>query len=141
MSKAGPIILIEDDQDDKSIFEEILSDLNVSNKLVWFRDTPDAFEYLKSTDQKPFMIICDVNLPTMSGIRFKSNIDDHPELRKKSIPFIFFSTSASRTTVNEAYTQMTVQGFFQKPSRVSEIRHILDVAVTYWRLCRHPNSE
>jgi hypothetical protein len=30
--KSGPIIVIEDDEDDKEIFEEILKDLAVKNK-------------------------------------------------------------------------------------------------------------
>jgi CheY-like chemotaxis protein len=141
MSKTGPIILVEDDQDDKLIIEEILADLKVTNKLIWFSDSPAALDFLITTREKPFLIICDVNLPTYSGIRLKQRIDNDPQLRKKSIPFMFFSTSVDRATVNEAFTQLTVQGFFQKPAKVTEIRQILEVVITYWRFCRHPNSD
>jgi len=35
--KHGPIILIEDDADDKDVFQDILKDLKVFNPVVWFK--------------------------------------------------------------------------------------------------------
>lgn len=34
----GPIVLIEDDVDDKDLLEEVLKGLNIPNKIVWFKD-------------------------------------------------------------------------------------------------------
>lgn len=138
--KKSPIILIEDDTDDKEILEMILQDLNITNPLVWFANTGDAFEYLKITTQQPFLILSDVNLPGMTGIEFKKRIDDHPELRKKCIPFVLYSTSVDKQTVEEAYTKMTVQGFFKKNSGYDDIKNTIRVIYEYWEVCRHPNS-
>jgi CheY-like chemotaxis protein len=114
--KSGPVILIEDDADDKDVFMDILKDLQVTNPVIWFQNCDEAFSYLKKTSEQPFIIFCDVNIPGLSGIQCKRQIDDDKELRKKSIPFVFHSTSIDQKTVNEAYTKMTVQGFFQKKS-------------------------
>ena len=138
--KSGPIIVIEDDEDDKDIFEEILKDLAVKNKLTWFRAGKDCFAYLKSTTEQPFIIFCDVNLPLQTGIEFKRQIDADPQLRKKSIPFVFYSTSVNQHIVNEAYTEMTVQGFFQKKSNSAEIKSNIRLILDYWNECRHPNT-
>src|ERR1700712_2213666 len=100
--KSGPIIIIEDDADDKNILEEILKELNVHNQLIWFNNCKDAHHYLKTTSQQPFIIFSDVNLPGQKGIDFKKQIDADPDLRKRSIPFVFYSTSVDRLTVNEA---------------------------------------
>jgi len=138
--KSGPIIIIEDDVDDQQLFIQALKEINISNPVRWFRNGREAFEYLASTSDQPFIIFCDVNLPGQKGTEFKKQIDEHKELRKKSIPFLFYSTSADQATVNEAYTEMTVQGFFKKQDDFSDIRNQLKVIVDYWMTCRHPNT-
>lgn len=139
--KTGPIILIDDDQDDKDVFQDILNDLKVSNPLVWFQNCDDAFSYLKTTPDQPFIIFCDLNLPGIQGIACKRQIDDNKELRNKSIPFVFCSTTVDQKTVDDAYTQMTVQGFFQKKNSYNELKETIKLIVAYWEECKHPNSK
>jgi len=141
MAKAGPIIIVDDDRDDQEVLEFVLRDLGVQNKLVWFTNATDAFAHLKTTEQQPFLIFSDINMPRQSGIEFKRDIDNDPELRKKSIPFIFYSTSVSREHVNEAYTELTVQGFFQKETSIPAIKETLKAIIDYWKHCRHPNCD
>ena len=139
--KSGPIILIEDDADDKDVFQDILKDLELSNPVIWFQNCDDAFSYLKTSSEQPFIIFCDVNLPGLSGIECKRQMDDDKALRKKSIPFVFHSTSINQKTVDEAYTKMTVQGFFQKKSTYSELKETIKLIVAYWEECKHPNTK
>lgn len=138
--KSGPVIVIDDDEDDKDMIKEVLGEMNLSNETIWFRECPAAFDFLKTTPEQPFIIFCDVNLPGQNGIDFKKNIDNDKELRKKSIPFVFFSNSAEQQAVNKAYTQMTVQGYFQKPFGYKETKNILRLVIEYWIACKHPNT-
>jgi CheY-like chemotaxis protein len=138
--KSGPVIILEDDIDDQELLESIFRELNVKNKLIWFTIPGEAFNYLKTTSDQPFIIFCDVNLPMETGINFKKRIDDDPYLRQKSIPFVFYSTSVDQKTVNEAYTKMTVQGFFQKGNSFEEIKKTIRLIIDYWMLCKHPNA-
>ncbi len=138
--KAGPIILVDDDIDDKAIFEDAIKDLGVDNELLWFDNTKEAFNYLKVTKDQPFVIISDVNMPVHSGIEFKRQIDADPHLRGKAIPFIFYSTAVNRETVDHAYKQLTVQGFFQKKNDYKEIVENIKLILEYWGTCKHPNS-
>jgi len=139
--KSGPIIIIDDDADDRAIFESVLEELTIHNKRLWFTNCKDAFDHLRKTDEQPFIIFCDVNIPELAGIEFKRQLDKDPSLRKKSIPFIFYSTSVDQATVNEAYTQMTVQGFFQKKNRYDEVKKDIKLILEYWQECRHPNAQ
>ena len=139
--KSGPIIIIEDDADDMDLLKSILRELNINNEIICFDNCKEAFKYLCSTDERPFLIFSDVNLPGQKVIDFKKQLDEDPELREKSIPFIFYSTSVDEQTVNKAYTQMTVQGFFEKKSNYEEIKKTLKIIIDYWECCRHPNSE
>ena len=140
MAKSGPIILVEDDQDDIDLFKEAMVDNDVENELKFFLNGPDAFEYLRTTTERPLLIICDVNLPRQNGIEFKTQIDNDPILRRKSIPFIFYSTYVSQYAVNEAYNNLTVQGFFQKNDSYVEFKSIVGIIIEYWSNCKHPNS-
>lgn len=140
MAKSGPIIVLEDDVDDEAILKAILKELNIENELVCFAKADEAFQYLKTTSQQPFIILSDVNLPGQSGLEFKRRLDSDEELRRKSIPFIFYSTSVSQKAVDIAYTQLTVQGFFQKHDSYNGIRDSIKLILDYWRACRHPNS-
>ncbi|WP_336518517.1 response regulator [Pollutibacter soli] len=138
--KSGPIILIEDDEDDKEIFQTCLAELIVTNKLIWFNNCAEAFHYLKTTSEQPFIIFSDVNLQKITGIEFKRQIDSDPQLRRKSIPFIFYSTSVSQDTVDKAYIELSVQGFFQKKSSFLEVKNSIHMILRYWSECRHPNT-
>lgn len=132
--------MIEDDEDDKDILLDVMKELNVTNPLIWFKNSFDAMNYLQSMTEQPFFILCDINLPKQNGIEFKKTIDQDKQLRKKSIPFIFYSTAANQKLIEEAYTEMAVQGFFQKSTSFEEIKRTVRLIMDYWSACKHPNS-
>ena len=140
MAHEGPIILIEDDSDDEETFMEILDELKITNKTIWFTNSNAAFDYLKTAQEQPFIIFCDINLPPVNGIDFKRRLDGDPELRKKSIPFVFYSTTVNQEVVNDAYTKMTVQGFFKKGLTYEAIKNDIKLIFDYWKACKHPNA-
>lgn len=140
MSKSGSVIIIEDDEDDKEIFELMMRELGIRNKIEWFPETYSAFEFLKTTNRPMFLILCDINMPGRNGLELKRDIDADAELRRKSIPFIFYSTAANQNDVNEAYMKMTIQGFFQKGSDYEKVKSILKIIFDYWTNCKHPNA-
>jgi len=140
MARSGPIIVVEDDIDDQETFREVVEELGMKNQLIYFDNTLGAMQFLMIGDVQPFIIFCDVNLPMQNGLAFKKEIDGNPALRRKSIPFVFYTTTVTKQSVDEAYMNYTVQGFFQKPDTYSEIRAMLTLIFEYWKLCRHPNS-
>lgn len=139
MSVTGPIIFVEDDEDDLFIYEEICRKLNLPNKLIFFRQGEAAIEYLRRTSDKPFIIFCDINMPEMDGLQMRRQINDEEHLRRKSIPFVFFSTAATDQQVAMAY-DLTVQGFFIKESNFAEVESNIKMIVDYWSKCKHPNK-
>ena|SRR6188474_1632892 len=140
MSKLGPIVIVEDDLDDQEMIQEAMEEVGIKNELVFFDRSLKAFEFLKSTTQQPFLILSDVNLPVQNGIEFKRQIDEDRQLREKSIPFVFYSTAVDKNSVNTAYQELTVQGFFKKKNKYEELKKDLKLIVDYWTTCKHPNS-
>jgi CheY-like chemotaxis protein len=137
MSKTGPIIIIEDDPDDQEMIHRVLSKLNLENELKKFYDGEEALNYFLHTTEKPMIILCDINMPLMNGIELKQNIESNEMLRKKSIPFIYLTTTANADQIAKAYN-LTVQGFFAKGQSYGELKETLIQIVTYWKRCEHP---
>jgi CheY-like chemotaxis protein len=140
MSKHGPIILVEDDVEDQEITREIIEQIGIKNELIIFSSCEECISYLLSMgSMQPFIILSDVNLPKMTGIELKERIDADEKLRKKSIPFVFYSTSTETAYVNQAY-EYRVQGYFPKEVRFDAMKATLELIFNYWQKCKHPNS-
>ncbi|MDJ1469540.1 response regulator [Xanthocytophaga flava] len=140
LSMNGPILIIEDDVDDQFIFSKIFSELQIADKIKYFSNPAKALAFLREDPSQPFLIICDINLPVMSGLEFKTAIDRDPMLRTKSIPFVFLSTSIAQKMVDKAYKELTIQGFFQKSDDYEDLKRRLYSILDYWHHCQHPNS-
>lgn len=138
MNKSGPILIIEDDLEDQDILLDVFESLNYKNEIIFFADPEKALNYLTRTSIEPFIIFSDINMPKLSGLELKTKIQENEDLRIKSIPYLFFSTSAEQNHVIEAYSK-SVQGFFVKPVKFEEIKDTIRTIVTYWQKCVSPN--
>ena len=138
MNKRGPIIIIEDDMDDQYILGEIFDELNYENELIFFNDGFEALEYLTNTEIEPFLVLSDINMPKLSGMELRAKVHNNEDLRMKSIPYLFFSTSAEQQHVIDAYSR-SIQGFFIKPNNYDKLRSIIRKIVEYWHACESPN--
>ena len=134
MNKNGPIIIIEDDLDDQEILGNVFIELNYDNEIVFFADATKALDYLTNTEVEPFIIFSDINMPKLSGLELRAKVHENEDLRLKSIPYLFFSTSAEQQHVVDAYSK-SVQGFFIKPTEYNEIKDVIHTIVTYWNKC------
>lgn len=138
MNKKGPIVIIEDDMDDQDILSEIFKELNYKNELVFFGDGVQALEYLTHIDIEPFLVLSDINMPKLNGMELYEKIHNNEDLRLKSIPYLFFSTSAEQQHVINAYSK-SIQGFFIKPSNYDKLKKMIVKIVEYWQECESPN--
>lgn len=138
MNKSGPIVIIEDDTDDQDVLAEIFKELNYSNELIFFGDSIQALEYLTDTDIEPFIVMSDINMPKLNGMELREKIHNNEDLRMKSIPYLFFSTSAEQSHVIDAYSR-SIQGFFIKPNQYEKLKSVIIKIVEYWKECESPN--
>jgi len=137
-NRIGPILIIEDDIDDQEDLKEVFLSLNVINELKFFNNCYDAYQYLEVTTDKPFLIFSDINLPGMSGAELKRKINVNTYLRRKSIPFVFLTTTSSHNAVLDAYESLA-QGFFTKPNTMESLKHMIEMILNYWKISKHPD--
>ncbi|GAB3283611.1 hypothetical protein GCM10027347_60360 [Larkinella harenae] len=138
MKVDGPIVLIDDDEDDYKLLAPALKQIAPNSPIIVFTQGEKALEYLRTTDQRPFLILSEVSLHPLTGLELRRQIQQDPELRTKSIPFVFFTHPVHRQLVEEAY-ELPIHGFFEKKTRTADIKRQLQAIVDYWSNCLHPN--
>lgn len=138
MNKEGTILVIEDDADDQELLNEVFAELNYPNKLMFFNDGLSAYQYLNDSNDQPFLIISDINLPKLDGIQLREKVHNNEQLRLKCIPYLFFTTAADQRMIIDAYSK-SIQGFFTKPDSYSEILRVIKNIIEYWKDCHSPN--
>lgn len=139
MRKEGPIIVIEDDSDDQVILGEIFKELNYPNEVLFFDDGYKALDHIVKTDVQPFLILSDINMPTIDGFELRRKVHNNEQLRIKCIPYLFFTTGANKKAVNDAYS-MSTQGFFVKPTTSDGLKNTIRKIVEYWQECYAPSQ-
>ena len=139
MNKRGPIIVIEDDVDDQEILLSIFQKLDYHNEIIFYKDGNEALEYLNRTDVQPFLILSDINMPRIDGFELRNKVFTNEQLQTKCIPYLFFTTSATKKAVIDAYA-LSVQGFFLKPNSVSDLERTIRKIVEYWQECIAPSE-
>ena len=140
MNQEGPIIIIEDDLDDQQMLKEIFAELHVTNELIFVDTGKEAITLLENSSMRPFLIISDINIPTMSGLEVRAAIDRHEQDRVRCVPYVFLSTAASHQTICDAYA-LSVQGFFMKPDTFKELKETIRCILLYWQRGKTPNKD
>jgi CheY-like chemotaxis protein len=138
MKVNGPIVFIDDDEEDHMMFTQLMEEVAPQSQIQFFASGQPAIEYLRDTQERPFLIISEIRMNGMNGLELRRQIEQDPLLRRRSIPFIFFTAPVHKHLVEEAY-ELTIQGFFEKHHRLEDMQQQLRAIVDYWSNCLHPN--
>jgi DNA-binding NarL/FixJ family response regulator len=84
------------------------------------------------------LILSDINLPRLDGFALRNKVKMDAALQVKCIPYIFFSTATNQKAVVDAYS-MSVQGFFVKENKYSDLKDTISTIMKYWQKCVAPN--
>ncbi len=107
------VFLIDDDCDDREIFQESLTSLNLNLNFVEAKNGAEALKKLEEPNfQKPDLIFLDLNMPIMDGRQFLREVKKNS--RYNDIPVIIYSTSSNEIDLrfareNDAAMFMTKQ--------------------------------
>jgi CheY-like chemotaxis protein len=132
-----PVYIVDDDEDDQEFIKEIWKELAYKNELFFFNNGQAVLDRMKTDSVVPFLILCDVNIPGMGGFELKAKLLESDALYHKSIPFVFWSTQASREQIKKAY-DLRSNGFFIKDNSISELKTSLSIIMDYWLRSRVP---
>jgi CheY-like chemotaxis protein len=137
MNKFAPVIVVDDDPEDFELVQEIWKDLKLPYPLIFFTYGQQLLDYLKAGEEIPFIIISDVNLAGMHGFELRKKILEDKSARHKSIPFIFWSGTATENQIKEAY-ELSSHGFFIKAGSFIKLKEIIKDIIAYWHKSEVP---
>ena len=132
------IFIVDDDTDDEEFIRDAMEELGLVNELKFFHKAEELLRELKNNSVIPFMVICDINLSGMDGFQLREEVLKDGT-SGKSVPFIFWSTSASESQIKKAY-DLAAHGFFIKGKTYKELKEGLNKIIIYWSLSQAPTN-
>jgi CheY-like chemotaxis protein len=130
-------LLVEDDHVDAMTVERALKDLKIANRLVRANNGEEALDYLRNeSNEKPGVILLDLNMPKMNGIEFLKAIKADEEL--KNIPVIVLTTSDEQRDIVESFN-LHAAGYMLKCVDYEQFADTIRAIDFYWTLSRLPN--
>ena len=115
--------MIDDDEDDRELFSELLAEINPAISVWEAENGLDAMQLLEAAGEAlPDLLFLDVNMPEMDGKEFLSYLKGNDRLRH--IPVIVFTTSSQQKDVREMLSRGALC-FITKPASVHEIKAVL----------------
>lgn len=132
-----PIIMVDDDKDDRMMTERALRKNRVINPVLFLEDGEELVDYLKRqgkyADPKsspwPCFILLDLNMPRMDGRRALEIIKADPEFKK--IPVVVLTTSKAEEDIVRSY-DTGANSFITKPVSFDGLVAIMATLKNYW---------
>ena len=137
MRSNKPILLVEDDQIDVMTVKRALKEINITNKLNITNNGEEALAFLRdSENEKPGIILLDLNMPKMNGIEFLEIAKQDYNLKK--IPVVVLTTSKEDQDKVDSYN-LGVAGYMIKPVDYLQFVEVVKTIDLYWTLSELPN--
>lgn len=127
MKQELKILLIDDDEDDRSLFCESMKEVDPNINCVTCADCIQALSYLKNeAEVLPHYIFLDLRMPGFSGRKCLEAIN--AEGRLKHIPVIIYTTSTDEEDAEELRAMGAVH-FISKPTNPGEIYYMISQVI------------
>lgn len=124
------VLLVEDNKSDVRIIKKALDKHNVHVE----NDGEEAIEYLKNN--RPNLIILDLNLLKVDGKEVIRFIKSHPQLR--TIPVVVYTTSRNKDDIDQLY-RLGANAYVSKPFNLSDARQVIEALGSFWNLVSYAN--
>jgi len=117
------IVLTDDDEDDREIFQNALEEVSPETRLILFENGADLLDALKQENNKlPDILFLDINMPVKNGFDTLAAIRQSEKLAGLCI--IMYSTSDNGADIEKAQ-HAGANGYVQKPYSHKNLKAVL----------------
>jgi CheY-like chemotaxis protein len=127
MTKLKTCFLIDDDEDDREIFQLALEQVDSKVTCVVADNCMDALEQLRSGNLDPDYIFLDLNMPVLTGRECLMEIRKMQQFL--NTPVLIYTTS-SVPKDKEDMMALGATSFITKPNKVSVLTTVLNEVLT-----------
>ena len=131
MIKSLKILLIEDDVIEVMKFNRTIGSLKLSHKVIKANNGEDALKILENKNNRPDIILVDLNMPKINGIEFLNILKSDNVLRY--IPAIVLTTSSNMKDLRECY-EVGIAGYLLKPLKYEDYVSRIEKLLAYWSI-------
>lgn len=130
-----PILLAEDDPDDRVLIEHAYRSSGGREPLVFVEDGEELLDYLRGRGRfvpappRPELILLDLNMPRKDGREALAELKADPDLRR--IPVVVLTTSGTPEDVARAYA-LGANSYVRKPDSFATLVGTLRALRTWW---------
>lgn len=136
MKGTRPILLVEDDRVDAMTVQRALKKIHVSNLLTSVGNGEEGLAWLKNpANERPCIILLDLNMPRMNGIEFLTAVKADEELKK--IPIVVLTTSKDEMDRIKSFHNGAA-GYMVKPVDYLQFVDVIQTINLYWTLSELP---
>lgn len=140
---AEPILLVEDNPDDRDLTLRVLRRHLLANEVVAVADGAEALDYLFATgahagrdvSQVPRLVLLDLKLPKVSGLEVLSHI--RADSRTRRLPVVILTSSAEEQDIVASYDR-GANSYVRKPVVFGEFAEAVRQLGLYWLLLNEP---
>ncbi|KQB42729.1 hypothetical protein [Flavobacterium aquidurense] len=131
MNKKGPIVIIENKQEDRKLFIEVFMELNYANSIIYFNTAEAACNYMLRNKIKPFLVFSDIVLLNVMNYKVMETNPDNGVGTMFNCPYLFFTTLFEQSFVIDPYSLPT-HSYFVKPFDYVKFKQVIKTIIEYW---------
>ena len=137
LRRSIPILMAEDDEDDRLLAQDAFDERCLANPLFFVNDGEELLDYLYHRGRYvaaaqfplPGLILLDLNMPKKDGREALQEIKADASL--KHIPIIVLTTSHEQEDVLRSYS-LGVSSFITKPVTFEQLVEVIQCIGHYW---------
>lgn len=131
------ILLVDDNEVDVMGVQRAFKQSELKNDIVVAANGVEALTWLRDdpTNQKPYLVLLDLNMPRMNGLEFLKEVRNDKDL-KKSVVFVL-TTSSVPEDRNSAYDH-NIAGYIVKGKTQGGFVDAVELLNKYTNLCELP---
>jgi len=134
-----PIMLIEDNPDDRDLTIRALKKNNILNPVIVASNGAEALAMLLGDDQRdqgnPALILLDLKLPKIEGLEVLRRI--RADERTQVVPVLVLTSSKEEADLRAAY-QLGANAYVRKPVAFSEFSEAIHTVGLFWLHLNEP---
>lgn len=134
-NKLFTVLLADDDEDDRQIFEEAFKELTLDIGVHTVKNGVEALLFLDAMDPKPEILFLDLNMPVMGGVECLKKIKADP--RFDDLCIAIFSTSSHEEEIEETLA-LGANVYIKKPNNFEVLKQILHKVISFNGHCQEP---
>lgn len=131
------ILLADDDEEDRMLTSDALSESRILNELHLVEDGEQLLDYLRNegsfadrnVNPRPGLILLDLNMPKKDGREALKEIKN--DSRFKQIPIVVLTTSRTGEDIYQSY-DLGVNSFISKPVTFEGLVKVMKALGKYW---------